>query len=55
VVDAPVTALGPEREALRKAKSDLGGIEIEVDGITISGPVAAPTRLMALNCSLLPS
>lgn len=36
MVDAPAAAIGPERKALRcKAKPDLGGIEIEVDGITL--------------------
>lgn len=34
VVDAPAAAGGRKRKAL-KAKPDLGGIEIEVDGITI--------------------
>ncbi|MBO0717725.1 MAG: transposase [Rhizobiales bacterium] len=48
VVDAPAAAVGPERKAQRwKAKPDLGGIEIEVDGITIRAGRGADAAMIA--------
>jgi len=48
VVDAPAAAAGRKRKALRcKAKPDLGGIEIEVDGITIRAGHGADAAAIA--------
>jgi transposase len=47
VVDAPA-AVGPERKVQRcKAKPDLEGIEIEVDGITIRAGRGAEAAMIA--------
>lgn len=49
VVDAPATAVHPERKAQQKAKPDVGNIEIEVDGITIrAGRGADATTIAAI-------
>jgi transposase len=48
VVDAPAAVGGPERKVQRcKAKPDLGGIEIEVDGITIRAGRGADAAMIA--------
>lgn len=48
MVDVPAAAVGPERKVQRcKAKPDLGGIEIEVDGITIRAGRGADAAMIA--------
>jgi transposase len=48
MVDASAMAIAPERNAQRcKAKPDLGGIEIEVDGVTIRAGRGADAAMIA--------
>ncbi len=48
VVDTPAAAIGSERKAPRcKAKPDLGGIEIEVDGTIIRAGRGADAAMIA--------
>jgi transposase len=48
VVDVPAAAVGPKRKALRcKSKPEPGGIEIEVDGVTIRTNRGADVAIIA--------